>query len=116
MVQKRKKASLLSSKKGVSKRTDSPAKIDQTLEIIGGLLDILLSADTDETPPPDITTELSAICQSHNIKPSICEIALNQPVANPGLLRLHHQARVTYFKNLLGKYINQRRLTPNFSY
>ena len=74
-----------------SKRTESPAKIDQVMELIGALMDILLAVDIDETPQPDITNELSHISNGGARKPSICEIALNQPVANPALIRLHQQ-------------------------
>ena len=61
------------------------------MELIGALMDILLAVDIDETPQPDITNELSHISNGGTRKPSICEIALNQPVANPTLVRLHQQ-------------------------
>ena len=44
-----------------SKRTESPAKIDQVMELIGALMDILLAVDIDETPQPDITNELRQV-------------------------------------------------------
>ena len=56
--------------------------------MIGGILDIMLAYDIDETPPPDITTEMTLLCRSLNHrKPSIGEIALNQPPSNPVLIR-----------------------------
>ena len=49
----------------------------------------MLAYDIDETPPPDITTEMTLMCRSLNHrKPSIGEIALNQPPSNPVLIRI----------------------------
>ena len=56
----------------------------------------MLAYDIDETPPPDISTELTILCrQLNHRKPSIGEIALNQPPSNPVLVRLHRQLLTT---------------------
>ena len=82
--------------KTTGQRTESPTKIDQALTVIGGILDIMLAYDIDETPAPDISTELTLICHSMtHRKPSIGEIALNQPPPNPVLVRLHCQLLTT---------------------
>ena len=72
------------------------SSVCKALTVIGGILDIMLAYDIDETPSPDISTELTILCrQLNHRKPSIGEIALNQPPSNPVLVRLHRQLLTT---------------------
>ena len=73
------------------KRSDGPAKIEQTLELISVVFEVMLSCDPEMCPQPDVQTELSSVVHAQNRKPSVCEITLNQPLTNPQLLQLHQQ-------------------------
>ena len=77
--------------RGANRRTEGPAKVEQTLELISAIFEVLLSCDPEMSPPPDVVTELSSIISIQSRKPSVCEIALNQPLPNPQLLQLHQQ-------------------------
>lgn len=84
-------ASSSTSHRGMGRRTEGPAKVEQTLELISAIFEVLISCDPEMSPPPDVITELSSIISIQNRKPSVCEIALNQPLPNPQLLQLHQQ-------------------------
>ena len=49
---------------GLSKsrtRSEGPAKIEQTLELISTIFETMVSCDPELTPPPDVSTELTSI-------------------------------------------------------